>query len=69
MTPAEEAAFHKCVDALSVLVEECGSYKVGEFRKILRSGPMIEPSEKAVLNGREALAAADALEKEKENKK
>lgn len=43
------------VDALKTLVYECGSYGPKDRREYLKMGPMLEPSEEAVLNGRKAL--------------
>lgn len=41
--------------ALETLVYECGSYGPKDRREYLKMGPMLEPSEKAVLDGRKAL--------------
>lgn len=46
--------------ALARLTYECGTYDNG--RQVLQVGPMMEPSEQAVLNARAALAKAHGVQ-------
>ena len=43
-------------DALRILHDECSVYKVGDKTFVLKFGPMLEPSERAVLRARQALS-------------
>ena len=53
---ASRGKLQEAEKALQVLHDECCTYGPKENRKTLNVGPMLEPSEKAVLNARAAPA-------------